>query len=322
MKTKLTDKLIAEIKEARELKMSCEEIEQMFNISKSTVYRALKKIKEEEEARSENEDADTTMASTILTVSETVVAENVNVGSTVEDFDTDLNMYPIGNGSHVKCGLVKERHEMPCQLYVFDEALTEQLMFDYKAQLEICEAFITEHVEFKNGKPCQDVVCYVTGIQCALAAFIRACHDNGVNLILRHYNNRYTKYAYQSIWSEFGETYPDYMASLIGQSDKVCTYNVRLSEMKTQHLYTVCVVTYTKDNAPITSLYLCASLADAYRVNYTLVEILMYKRIGRYQVYLEERQLNSKESGYMTYKILKTCNETNKGIGDSNENHW
>ena len=121
MKTKLTDKLIAEIKEARELKMSCEEIEQLFNISKSTIYRALKKIKEEE-ARNDNEDADTIMVSTILTTSETVVAENVNVGSTVEDFDTDLNLYPIGNGSHIKCGLVKERHDIPCQLYIFDEA--------------------------------------------------------------------------------------------------------------------------------------------------------------------------------------------------------
>ena len=308
MKTKLTNELIAEIKEAREVKMTYAEIEQMFGIGKSTIYRALKKI-QEEEARNDNkdEDADTTMASTILTASETITVEDANAG-TAEDFDADLNLYPIGNGSHIKCGLVKERHEMPCQLYVFDEALSEQLMFDYKGQLDICEAFIKEYVEFKNGKPCQDIVCYVTGIQCALAAFIRVCHDNGVNLILRHYNNRYTKYAYQSIWSNFGESYPDYMVSLIGQSDKVCTYNMRLSEMKTQHLYTVCVVTYTEDNAPITYLYICASLADAYRANYTLIEALMYKHIGNYQVYLEERRLNSKESGYATDKILKTCN--------------
>ena len=309
MKIKLTDELIAEIKEARELKMSYAEIGQMFNIGKSTIYRALKKI-QEEEARSDNknEDADTIMVSTILTTTETVVAENVNVG-TAEDFDVGLNLYPIGNGLHIKCGLVKERHEMPCQLYVFDEALSEQLMFDYKAQLTTCEHFIDSNIKFnKDGSACQDIVCYVTGIQCALAAFIKACHNKKVNLILRHYNSRFTKYAYQSIWSEFGEPYPDYVASLIGQSLAAYTYGHRLSEIDTSHLYTVCVVTYDANNAPITVIYICSTLADAYRVNYTIVEDLMYKHNGSYQIYLEERTLNSKESGYTSEKILKTCN--------------
>ena len=286
---KLNDKLIKEICEARELKMTIGEICELYSIAKSTVYRALKK------------------GNKVTTTEESAIAimpaENINVMAA----SIEPDLYPVGNGAHIKCGLVKERHEMPTELYVFDTALNEQLMFDYKAQLEACEHFIDNNVKFNEGSACQDIVCYVTGLQCALAAFIKACRDKKVNLILRHYNSRFTKYAYQSIWNDFGEAYPEYMASLIGQASAVYTYNNRLSEIDTKHLYTVCVVMYD-DNAPITTIYICGSLSDAYRVNYTIVEELMYKHVGNYQVYLEERTLNSKESGYISERILKTCN--------------
>ena len=42
---KLNDKLIKEICEARELKMTIGEICELYNIARSTVYRALKKAK-------------------------------------------------------------------------------------------------------------------------------------------------------------------------------------------------------------------------------------------------------------------------------------
>lgn len=286
---KLNDKLIKEICEARELKMTIGEICELYNIARSTVYRALKKAK-----------ITTTTESTIAITP----AENINV--VVASIES--NLYPVGNGARIKCGLVKDRHDLPTKLYIFNSALDEQLMFNYKAQLEICERFINDNIKFnENGDACQDIVCYVTGLQCALAAFIKACRDKKVNLILRHYNSRFTKYAYQSIWNDFGETYPEYMASLIGQASAVYTYNNRLSEIDTKHLYTVCVVVYD-DNAPITTIYICGSLSDAYRINYTVVEDLMYKYTGEYQVYLDERTLNSKESGYISERILKTCN--------------
>lgn len=269
-------KIISGIKKDRAAGMKVKEICSKWYISTSTAYRIL---------RGEYDDVEVDQKE-----------------------ETETAIRPVGHGEQLKCGLVKERHDMPTDLYVFNEALDEKLMFDYQAQLDICEHFI-ETYAYSNGKPIKDIVLYVTGIQCALASFIRACSNKRVNLILRHYNAANGKYRYQSIWSEFGYGYDNRLASLIGQAKSVHSVGCNIDEVDTTKFYAVSVIkrtfdAYGQQNSEI-DLYICSQLSEAYQFNYTIIEKLI-NTDSSYLVFLNECRLNSKGTAYTTETVLRS----------------
>lgn len=103
--------------------------------------------------------------------------------------------------SAVRVGLCADRHEMMVEKYIYN-TLTAEEMFNYPKLYQQAVTFIKENCERKA------LHLYCTGIQCALAAVIKAAHDNETALALYHYNASISTYCRQDIWS-FGHNDDD-----------------------------------------------------------------------------------------------------------------
>lgn len=107
------------------------------------------------------------------------------------------------DSSVVEAGLIDERHDLPCQLFVFPSALSGRMMFSYREQENRIRDFLYDNIPQKNGGFVKDLHVYVTGLQCVLAALIKVCSEEKVNLTLKHWNNLTGDYANQRIFTDF-----------------------------------------------------------------------------------------------------------------------
>jgi hypothetical protein len=80
----------------------------------------------------------------------------------------------------MKVGLIKGRHSLPVNEYIFNEEINFPL--DFQKLDEIATGFIEEN---KRNK---DLVVYVTGLTACTASVIKACACNGVALTLMHFD--------------------------------------------------------------------------------------------------------------------------------------
>lgn len=104
----------------------------------------------------------------------------------------------------IKVGLIKDRHPMPVNKYIFEEEIDSDSMFNYKHLDSIISQFILNNINIKTV----DNVCvadkslcvYVTGLQCALASLIKICSNYNVPLTLMHYNIATDSYESQVIF--------------------------------------------------------------------------------------------------------------------------
>lgn len=105
-------------------------------------------------------------------------------------------MSRISNESAVIVGMIKGRHELPVEEYIFNEAIED--VHDYESiRNHICEfikdkiqikknmgvainsADYSDYLVFKGGHP---LIVYVTGLTAGTAELIGVCARNGVCL--------------------------------------------------------------------------------------------------------------------------------------------
>lgn len=139
-----------------------------------------------------------TSASTSSTTT-TAVVKNTTVSKRLRKLD-----HPVVSNTVINVGLVGGRHNMPVDKFVIEHEMGYELMFDYKELENICTKFIKTNVKFgRDGLPMQRIELYATGIQCALASFIKVANVLKVNLAIRHYNTSSRAYDRQVIWDTF-----------------------------------------------------------------------------------------------------------------------
>ena len=116
---------------------------------------------------------------------------------------------------NVTVGLIRGRHEMPVDGYIFDAAISD--VHDYAAIRRHVADWIAENVGITrrnfgiglNQADDNDVTCfcgensltvYVTGLTSVTAEVIRCCAINGVSLTLMHFNAATGGYEKQCIF--------------------------------------------------------------------------------------------------------------------------
>lgn len=117
--------------------------------------------------------------------------------------------------NNITVGLIKGRHEMPVDGYIFAGAIAD--VHDYSAIRRHVETWIAENVGIVRRNFCiglnqadsNDVECfcgensltvYVTGLTSVTAEVIRCCAINGVSLTLMHFNSATGEYEKQCIF--------------------------------------------------------------------------------------------------------------------------
>lgn len=112
----------------------------------------------------------------------------------------------------VRVGLIKGRHEMPVNEYIFDEI---EDVLDFNKMNETIYSFLENRVGISivtstgiNQIDYSDVTClkgnkklivYCTGLTAAVAQLIKLCMLNGISLSLMHYNRDNDDYVEQII---------------------------------------------------------------------------------------------------------------------------
>ena len=128
----------------------------------------------------------------------------------------------------VNVGLVADRHAQPVRDYVF-KSIDSATMFNYDKLDKMAEAWIRENIKFNDGCAESSVACYTTGLQCALASFIKACYKFKVNLVLMHYNAENQKYLKQEIFIGF-----EYKTR---ENESICPEKLLEAARYSRHLY-------------------------------------------------------------------------------------
>lgn len=143
------------------------------------------------------------------------------------------DLAPIFTNNSIRVGLVADRHIMPVNDFIFKEALSKELMFDYDKIEEICRDYIKDMIDFdKNGKAQQSLIVYVTGIQCASSSLIKVTNEMKVNLTFRHYDTDTKTYHTQIIWNKFNNgLLPDELGELLMNSRSSYTYKCDVKEL-------------------------------------------------------------------------------------------
>lgn len=113
----------------------------------------------------------------------------------------------------IKVGLIRGRHEMPVDKYIFNEDISD--VFDYKYMGETIRRFIDENMTFGQcmyAYPNQNdytsvmalfsferLVVYITGLTPVTAQLVKECIDRGAHLTLMHFNRDGGEYVPQII---------------------------------------------------------------------------------------------------------------------------
>lgn len=185
----VTEEMVIGAFKLRSENVTFPKIAEHFGVSQATIHRIIDKVYIDK------------FPEAYCKVDEEITPEPETTAPLDESNDglIEINVGP----ATVKCGLINERHPMPVELYVFN-TFTQVSLFDYPKIEEKSKDFIKTYVTFDdNGNAKQSITCYVTGLQCALAGFIKVCNEMKVNLNLMHYNASEKTYAKQVIWDCF-----------------------------------------------------------------------------------------------------------------------
>jgi len=114
----------------------------------------------------------------------------------------------------VLVGLIKGRHAMPVNQFIFNETIEN--VHDYDSMARTILEFLAKEIGIVNKyapalnqydytdvlclQGAKELVVYVTGLTCVTAELIRCCALNGVNLTLMHYDNATQNYVAQRIF--------------------------------------------------------------------------------------------------------------------------
>ena len=117
------------------------------------------------------------------------------------------------NVETVTVGLIKGRHEMPVEKYIFNDEIKDVFDFDFITQTirdfiknevgveviygyGINQAYLGD-VDVYKGK--RALTVYVTGLTSVTAALIGICAENGIKLTLMHFDRDTNSYKEQRV---------------------------------------------------------------------------------------------------------------------------
>ena len=228
-----------------------------------------------------------------------------------EDFNTEDSIYIPRTYScrqkfinFIECGLIKYRHSMPVDLFIFNKSLTDKEMSDFIYLDKLINKFIDDNVTFdKNGRALESLKLYATGLQCALAAVIKVCSYRKIGLEVMHYNPISCTYLSQKI---FDASDLNNIINLKRYSHEIFYYDCNINDLtNSEYIYELRLVVPNQYND--TTLYSESTLSDdfykilqfykliildiATSLNNEFVSIRSYKKSDETKKFEFERQL-------------------------------
>lgn len=148
-------------------KLSQRKIAEKCGTSQTTVcvtLREYKAFKEGSNSESDNDPKTNEPTVSKETTIPTITADSVYSKTQLLKFvESRCNtVYEMSN--KLKVGMIKDRHDLPVNKFIFNEAFDSDLLFDYGKQEKIVEEFIKKNIRFVNGIPEKPLAVYATGL--------------------------------------------------------------------------------------------------------------------------------------------------------------
>ena len=210
----------------------------------------------------------------------------------------------------VTCGLIKDRHDMPVNKFIFN-TIGESIMFKYDELDKIVADFIKTEVKLKkddNGEliGAKSLVVYVTGLTCCVSSLIKVCHSFGVNLTLMHFNNRNGSYIKQVIWNSFGK---GYINKLFPNATEIELHNISVEEMKENRFYVMRTVKLHEslDNEVIYDIFKEQDQVELWMYHGKMLSETMIDKTRKNAVYVDLSEIKD-EKVYSINKVSAVYN--------------
>ena len=272
-KTKVTEEVVKEILDRSK---SYAELKEKFGVSTTTIVRVRQgaykdKFPNAYDSDPQSKPADTTQAP-------------------VKDVLTKI----VPSQYWTRCALVAGRHNIPVQKAIFKYSLSKDQMFN---EIEL-EHIVTDFIDTELEKDSGGILCYTTGIQCALGALIKVCFQRKINLVLMNYDTDTSTYHPQIIWKEF----PNYQEpgvdthqtqaynNILRSYNDANLYNCKVEELHSI-IYMVSKAMFDDDHdmsSPMYRIaYICKSEVDGWQL-YSKLVLDLARTTDNTSIFLQE----------------------------------
>lgn len=190
---------------------------------------------------------------------DTINKEEVNIVSEEVVEDEPKNNVTKYVGSVFKCGLIKDRHDMPVTKFIYSN-INGDLMFDYNELENIAYDFIKSNCCDSEGNPVRNCVIYTSGLQCTLVSAIKACNILKVNLSIMHYDAVDSDFKEQKVFGDFNLSY-SYLDEIDNIYNDMYMHNCTKEDLLNTETFYVVTVVNSDINLKYTNLFLDIDLA-------------------------------------------------------------
>ena len=304
----ITKEIVMKVKELLSLNIPQKEIKAKTEISLGSIYRIKKGIYD---YMIENKQENNIEIKECNNIDEKESDNTIEINTIEKEIPDEYiprkyNNRKLYSINYIKCGLIKNRHQMPVDLYIFNNTLLNNQILDYDYLDDTINKFIDEYIKFdNNGNALSALKIYTTGLQSALTSVIKICSERKIGLDVLHYDPEKNTYTVQKVFESYNL---EDIIHLKGHSDMIYLFECSDKHLKnTDEIYECKFIVYkrgtSRSGAP--SLYKESTISDKFnkilKFYYSMSKDLLNKNYDKILILRKYISKNDRENIKFTY---------------------
>lgn len=235
----ISEDLILRILELREEQYSYRQISKELGISEATAFRYCKKFDMTERRENKKDKVPTT-------------TEKKKSQKDSKNTKSDNEKSSFDNTRIIKVGLIRNRHIMPVDNFIFD-SISDDMIFDFDWMDKTVKDFILSNINFITREdevtvPDKKLYVYVTGLSSALASVIKICSELCINLTLFHFDTKTGYFLPQIIFENFKQSKNRMIGNIFKNNGKVVFTDCTFNDIFNSEFYLIEMVNFDSEN--------------------------------------------------------------------------
>lgn len=234
----ISEDVVLRILELKEEQYSYRQISKELGISEATAYRYCKKFDMTESYKNKKDKVPST--------------EKKKSQKDSKNTKSDDKKKSFDNTRIIKVGLIRNRHIMPVDNFIFD-SIPDDMIFDFDWMDKTVRNFILSNINFVTREdevtvPDKKLYVYVTGLSSALASVIKICSELCINLTLFHFDTKSGSFLPQIIFENFKQSKNRMIGNIFKNNGKVIFTDCTFNDIFNSEFYLIEMVNFDSEN--------------------------------------------------------------------------
>ena len=234
----ISEDVVLRILELKEEQYSYRQISKELGISEATAYRYCKKFDMTESYKNKKDKVPFT--------------EKKKSQKDSKNTKSDDKKKSFDNTRIIKVGLIRNRHIMPVDNFIFD-SIPDDMIFDFDWMDKTVRNFILSNINFVTREdevtvPDKKLYVYVTGLSSALASVIKICSELCINLTLFHFDTKSGSFLPQIIFENFKQSKNRMIGNIFKNNGKVIFTDCTFNDIFNSEFYLIEMVNFDSEN--------------------------------------------------------------------------